>query len=229
GWSPSSGCPERWVRSRTRGASPGSSRSPARRPRSAPARRRLARSSSRSRRSSRRPTRGRARSWNASGRPWNASPVTCWTGRSSSATSCSTSSTAPGPPEPGRAQGSGRGPVLQPGRDADGEGAPLPGLTLDVDGAADHVGESLAHAEPEPCPRHAPGRAPFDLPERLEDPLPELGLDSDPRVLHADDDLVAGDLRLEPDLASLGELDRVREDVAQDLAQLVRIGVDDRR
>ena len=59
----------------------------------------------------------------------------------------------------------------------------------------------------------------IDLLKLLEDPL-LVGLgDAGSRVRHRDDELTVGAARLQPHLARLGELDRVADEVQQNLGE----------
>ena len=66
----------------------------------------------------------------------------------------------------------------------------------------------------------------LDLDELLEDPLLVRARDADAGVSDRERDLVSGRLhrRRDPDLAALGELQRVRDEVAQDLRHLRLVG-----
>src|SRR5439155_9136798 len=70
-------------------------------------------------------------------------------------------------------------------------------------------------------------RARVRLAEAVEDVGQELGADAPPAVAHLEAHAVAGALDAEDDLAAgVGELDRVREEVGEDLLETVRIADD---
>src|SRR6185503_12887331 len=109
------------------------------------------------------------------------------------------------------------------------EGRPLAGRALDLDPPAHELDEPLRDGEAEPGPAVAAGHRPVGLDEGLEEPALRLGGDPDAGVAHLDPHdggrvragrALAG---LEPDadldLAAVGELDGVPDEVRQDLAK----------
>src|SRR5690606_9777628 len=101
---------------------------------------------------------------------------------------------------------------------------------LDRQVAAEQVRQPTAHRQAEAGPTALAGWRLVDLLERLEDRRDAVRLDPDPRVPHDDHDLLRGlGSRGDLDLARIRELDRVRQEVQQDLADLARIGVDPER
>src|SRR5207244_13231748 len=120
---------------------------------------------------------------------------------------------------------------------------PLPRRRADADLAAEEACDLPADREPEPRAAVASARRPVRLLEGLEDDAQLLLRDPDPRVddREADDglggrealareaDVVAGDADLESHGALVGELDRVREQVLQDLLESLLVGDDRRR
>jgi hypothetical protein len=107
-----------------------------------------------------------------------------------------------------------------------------------VDLAAEQVGDLAADRQPETGASVAPARRPVGLLERLEDDAQLLLADADAGVDDGEaDDVVAplqpgveevrggGALHHQPHLALLGELHRVRDQVAQHLLQPVLVGV----
>ena len=121
------------------------------------------------------------------------------------------------------------------GPDREAELAADPHLARDADPAAHELGEPLADREPEPgAPVAARGRG-VDLAERLEEAAEPVGRDADAGVADREGQLVearpfqpVGGHR-QDDLAPLGELDRVREQVQEDLAEARHVADDHRR
>ena len=104
---------------------------------------------------------------------------------------------------------------------------PLPTSLRDRDVAAHDVGQQLGDGQAEPGAGGRLGARGAGALERLEDALEVVAVDADAGVL----DLELGDLvavvDAERHLPALGELDGVGQQVDQDLAQAVLVGVDD--
>ena len=127
-------------------------------------------------------------------------------------------------------------------REEDGEVLPAPGRAGDGDLAAEQADELAADREPEPGAAVEAGGGAVALRERFEDPQLLLVVDADagvarPRTRRRTARLerlgrrapsVVGGADVDGHLAALGELERVGEQVLQDLAQALRVG-DDRR
>ena len=115
-------------------------------------------------------------------------------------------------------------------RDADRERAPLAGLALQVDVAAEQLGQLADDRQAQPGPLMLAGQdvvalaGGLRLAELLEDRLPILLGDADPGILDLDDHEPALGAGPEGDAAPLGrELDGVGEQVVEDLPQLARV------
>ena len=113
---------------------------------------------------------------------------------------------------------------------ADRERAALAGLAFQMDVAAQELGELSNDREAQPGPvilagQHVVGLAgELGLAEFLEDRFPVFLGDSDPRVLDLDHHEPALGPGTQGDAPSLGrELDRVGEQVVEDLPQLARV------
>ncbi len=137
-------------------------------------------------------------------------------------------------PRPGSIAPAGSAGVDAPGlgldrvphRDRRGERGADPRGALQRDAAAEQRGEPPHQRQAEPGAAHAALHRVLELAELLEDALLVLGRDADAGVGHRERDrVVAGRPRAHPDLAALGELERVREQVAQDLRDLALVGV----
>src|SRR5581483_3569464 len=128
-------------------------------------------------------------------------------------------------------------------RQVEREDAPLAGLGVHTDLAAEETCDLAADREAEARAAVAPRRRPVRLLERLEDE-PQLVLrDADAGVDHGEPDhgvrgrerrkrelrRLLGELHPHGDAALLGELDRVRQEVLEDLVQPLRVGGDRRR
>ena len=119
-------------------------------------------------------------------------------------------------------------------RQRDLERRALPRLALDADRPAHQLDDALRDREPEPGAAVAPSRGGVDLAEGREQPVHPILRDPDAGI--ADGELDApgalpGRLGVDvhDDLALLGELDRVREQVEQDLSQAGHVPHDSRR
>ena len=111
-------------------------------------------------------------------------------------------------------------------RQREDEAAAVSGFALDPDPAAVELDESFREREPEPCPLSLvrPG---VGLLELLEDPLLVTGCDSRPGVGDRHLHLAVGAGGRDDDApACRGELDRVREQVEDHLAQPPLVAVD---
>src|SRR6185436_16410811 len=90
-----------------------------------------------------------------------------------------------------------------------------------------HLDEVPRQREPDAEPAELARRAGVRLPEALEDVRQVLGGDADAAVLHADHDRPVVAPRAQRDSAARRrELDRVRQQVPQDLLQPIAIGAD---
>ena len=103
------------------------------------------------------------------------------------------------------------------------------GRAVDTDRAAHRLDQLTAHGEADAGPGVRAPAAAVHLAERLEQLRDVAGRDADARVLDHDPRMVAvtPDRELHP--AVVGELERVGEQVAHDLAQAHRIGHDAQR
>src|SRR6185312_13144190 len=110
------------------------------------------------------------------------------------------------------------GPTGVPPWNDDAEGRPASRRAHQLDPAAEQRGERARQTQSETAAVHAPLQAAVDLRELLEDALLIRGRDADAGVpdieAHRVSDL---DARRHADLAALGELDGVRQQVAQNL------------
>jgi hypothetical protein len=118
------------------------------------------------------------------------------------------------------------------------EGAALARRALDVEGAAEHPGDFAADRKAQAGAAILAGRAGFGLLEGLEDDLLLVLRDPDAGVAHVEgDDLLGavelgmgadlsagGDAHRQLDLALLGELEGVREEVLEDLLEALGVG-----
>src|ERR1019366_8137181 len=111
-------------------------------------------------------------------------------------------------------------------RQREREGAALAQVTLEREIPAEQTREVARDREPEPGAAEAPVRGAVGLAEGLEDRLVLLRRDPDPGVAHGELDAVADAANRERDLAGLGELEGVREQVLQDLLEPLPIGLD---
>src|SRR6185312_1378288 len=66
----------------------------------------------------------------------------------------------------------------------------------------------------------------IDLAERLEDPLVVLGGDADAGIAHRELYAAGGRARRDRHATALGELERVRDEILEDLAEPKRVGLD---
>ncbi len=108
------------------------------------------------------------------------------------------------------------------------EGGPDPGLALEPDAAAHQLHQAAGDGEPEPGAAVLARGRHVGLGERLEELRGLLRRHAHPGVAHGELqlDLVAGPLQQldgEPDLAALGELDRVVDEVGEDLSETQRV------
>src|SRR5690606_3071140 len=119
--------------------------------------------------------------------------------------------------------------------DGEGEGGAAVDLAGGPHGAAEHLGQALADRQPEPGAAEAAGGRAVELAEALEQPVHAVGADADPGVLDGELELVAQAAALagglldadgEADVAVGGELDRVAEEVEEDLPQAGGVGDD---
>ncbi len=115
-----------------------------------------------------------------------------------------------------------------------GEDRPSAQRALDEDASAHHVGQPAADRQPEPEAAGDASRRAVDLGQVLEDPRVVGGVDADPRVDDADPVLEAlvaarSGLRPDRDAAPVGELDRIVDQVRDDLTKRLRIADDEGR
>src|SRR5437899_1003906 len=125
--------------------------------------------------------------------------------------------------DPARGPG---GAQLEPG--GEGERAARPGLALQPDASAHQLDEPPRDREPEPGAAVLARGGHVGLGEGLEEAGRLLSGHADPGVAHGELqlDLVAGALEQtdrEPDLATLGELHRVVDQVGEDLSETERV------
>ena len=118
------------------------------------------------------------------------------------------------------------GAQLEPG--GEGERAARAGLALQPDAPAHQLDEPPRDREPEPGAAVLARGGHVGLGEGLEEAGRLLSGHADPGVAHGELqlDLVAGTLEQtdrEPDLATLGELDRVVDEVGEDLSETERV------
>ena len=117
-----------------------------------------------------------------------------------------------------------------PGRDAECRAFAGDALALGGERTVHELGEAAADRKPKTGPAIAPGDRRVYLAERLEQAVHRRGRDADPGVADVDPELPALPLVATPggellttdghdDLASFGELHRVRQEVEQDLTQ----------
>ena len=105
---------------------------------------------------------------------------------------------------------------------------PRPSFAADRDVAAEHPREAPADAEAEPGAAEVARDRAVRLHEGLEDRVQRVGPDADASVRHADAEPSLGTFRVElcgdRHAASLGELDRVGDEIGDDLPHACRIG-----
>ena len=148
---------------------------------------------------------------------------------SRSASGSSAGSAATVGPERGRRQ------VRRPAADGEEERRAAAGLALHPHPPAQALGEPAADHQPQAGAAVDPGGRRVGLAERLEQPVQRRGRDADARIAHGEEDLdllPASARRRPPPPAARSpgrELDRVVEQVHQDLAQAGRIALDRRR
>jgi hypothetical protein len=107
------------------------------------------------------------------------------------------------------------------------EHAPLTRRALDVDVTAEQSSQVAGDRQPQSRAAVLAVGAAVRLPECLEDDFLLVLRDADAGVVDREGDAAARDRRdAQRDLAALGELDRVRQEVFQHLPETVRIGVD---
>ncbi len=116
----------------------------------------------------------------------------------------------------------------------DAEGRAAVHLALDPNRAAHQRNESLRNRKPEPGAAVAACRGGVDLAERLEERVHPIRRDADPGVAHCERETIgvrSGGFRVDVDdnLALLRELDRIRQQVEQDLPESARVSDDSRR
>src|SRR6185436_3250314 len=109
-------------------------------------------------------------------------------------------------------------------RQREPEPAAASGLALDTQMAAHRLEQSQHDRQTESRAIAELGAGRFDTPERLEDLAEMRALDADARVLDGYACGVALDLEHERDRARVRELDRVRQQVANDLSRAPCIG-----
>ena len=108
---------------------------------------------------------------------------------------------------------------------------PTPSVALDRHAAAEQLGELAAERQAEAGALHATLERAVDLRELLEDALLVLGGDADAGVGDRERDARRSSgqpARRHAHLAALGELERVGDEVAQDLRHLRLVGVERR-
>src|SRR5262245_63828670 len=111
--------------------------------------------------------------------------------------------------------------IVRPHGQREGERRPLVHVALDPDPPAVQLHELLGQGQPEPRALLLAGVVPADLAELLEDGCLILRRDPDPGVTDSDRDHVPGHRGGEADPTAVrGELDRVGEQVQQDLLHL---------
>jgi hypothetical protein len=125
--------------------------------------------------------------------------------------------------DPARAR---RGADSEP--DGEEERAAGPGNALEPDAAAHEVHEAAADGEAEPGAAVLAGGGHVGLREGLEELRRLFGRHADARVAHGELELhlvarALEQLDVEPDLAALGELDGVVDEVGEDLAEAQRV------
>ncbi len=105
--------------------------------------------------------------------------------------------------------------------------SPRPGALSSVDRAAEEAREPAAQRQAEARALDPRLQRAAHLGELLEDALVVLFRDADARVGHRERDGIAviRERRADPDLAALGELEGVGDQVAQDLRDLAFVGV----
>ncbi len=126
-------------------------------------------------------------------------------------------------PDPGRA---GARYVRRPRRHADGEGGALAGGARDLDRAAVQRDQLLDEREPDPRALVAAAARALHAVEAIEDPRQLVGGDPDPRVRHRQLDAGAPPGERDAHRAREGELERVGEQVQDDLLPARRVDVD---
>ena len=120
------------------------------------------------------------------------------------------------------------------GHDGEMKRRPLADLALRPDTAAHQLAQALADGEPESRAPVAARGGGIGLAERLEEATEPVRRYPDARVAHGEVDLVAGSIQRrrrhrDHDLARLGELDRVAQEVDQDLPQAPGVADEHRR
>src|SRR5690606_32663525 len=114
-----------------------------------------------------------------------------------------------------------------PTREGQSEGGTLPDLALHRQLPTHAVRQLAADRQAQPRPSVGLRVALIDLSERLEDPFLVLRRDAGSVVRDPDLDLILGDLVRDLDPSPPpAKLDRVREEVGQNLAELVRVRID---
>ena len=137
------------------------------------------------------------------------------------------------PVQHGRVERAGgrRGARGQPDvRDGDGEAGAAERRFRHRDGALVHLDEFLGDGQSEPGSRHPAVDAAVDLPEPLEDRLPQLRGHTWSRIVDRDRQLIARRLQRAPNPPAIRrELERVPDQVHQHALELVRIDGGDAR
>ena len=119
-----------------------------------------------------------------------------------------------------------RGQVCRAQREQDRKDAALPGAALRRDGASVQPGELLHQGEPDAAPLVAPAFRAFRAVEALEE-VRDVSLgDPHPRVRHPQPGLAFVEIQRHPDAAGEGELERVGDEVEDDLLVHLPIHVD---
>src|SRR5687767_15041654 len=111
----------------------------------------------------------------------------------------------------------------RPNRNEQRERRALPELRLDVDPPTEHCGEPLGDEEPEARAAVAARQPRLELRERLEKPGAVARPDADPGILDAERHAVVRRRHVERHAPHIGELDRVPDEIHEDLAELVRV------
>ena len=113
-------------------------------------------------------------------------------------------------------------------RNGEGEGRSGAGLAVDVEFAAEQRSQSSRDWKSKSRALRGCLQRPFDLLEFVEDPRAVLAIDADARVGDGEDDpsCIRLDTRMDAYLAFFGELERVGDEVSQDLRDLRFVAAD---
>src|SRR5205085_1139087 len=112
-------------------------------------------------------------------------------------------------------------------RDANPERRAASRRAAHADLAAEQMRDLARQGETEARAFHVSLLRILQLREILKDPLLVVGSDTDARIAHLEGDAIAlGEDDTESNLAALGELDGVRDEVAQDLRELSLVGAE---